>query len=397
MQRNTRTGNPPQRRVQERIYYYNSLSYHFRHSWPAVVFGCIGLLSGTVLIVWNEARAVMTTKSLEESISAVTKIFPDETVDSATIGKLIYTTGPITVQEPLTEMEYGISVQAVKLKRRVQMYQWIEEESQIVNANGDISDTSYYYYTDWKDKLIDSSSFEMSVGHWNPKEMPIKSQVQVSENVRLGNYILGYELKNKFSNYIEITSDERPERRDIKLHFGLYYHAQDLWNPEVGDIRIQFSYAGHDSEVITVVGKLDDTQTIVPYKTKAGLDILILKLGLLSIEEVFAQEHAYNRVQSWLYRVAAWFLLYMGCICLGNITQIIVYRFRILRDLLPTTNSSLKMTISVSLFLLVTALAWIWYRPILGMGLVVATLFMLFLTKNMSEGRPNQSEYNRVQ
>lgn len=44
-------------------------------------------------------------------------------------GQLLYVVARLVTDEPLTEPDYNIQVQAVKLKRRVQMYQWIEEET----------------------------------------------------------------------------------------------------------------------------------------------------------------------------------------------------------------------------------------------------------------------------
>lgn len=81
-------------------------------------------------------------------------------------------------------------------------------------------------------------------------EIPLKSHTYVSPFVRVGRLMLGGEIKEKFNDYVEVTSDERPERKDVKLHMGIYYHCDDVWNPEVGDIRVQFYYAGISNEIV---------------------------------------------------------------------------------------------------------------------------------------------------
>lgn len=75
-----------------------------------------------------KGRAVNNAMSLDEAMSNVYIANAKEPIDSSLEGRLIHITGKLTTGEPLTEPDYGIQVLAVKLKRRVQMYQWIEEE-----------------------------------------------------------------------------------------------------------------------------------------------------------------------------------------------------------------------------------------------------------------------------
>lgn len=42
-------------------------------------------------------------------------------------GRVVHIIGPLRILEPISEPDYNIHVQAVKLRKRVQMYQWIEE------------------------------------------------------------------------------------------------------------------------------------------------------------------------------------------------------------------------------------------------------------------------------
>ena len=78
----------------------------------------------------------------------------------------------------------------------------------------------------------------------------ILKQIETNDRVRIGNFLLGKELKVKFEEFTQFTSDERPTDPEIKMHAGLYFHAKDVWEPDIGDIRVQFSYAGREGDQV---------------------------------------------------------------------------------------------------------------------------------------------------
>lgn len=60
------------------------------------------------------------------------------------------------------------------------------------------------------------------------------------------------DVKRKVNDYYEIWSDSRPERSDIKLHSGFYYHGDSALEHEIGDLRIHFSYAGREDDIVSM-------------------------------------------------------------------------------------------------------------------------------------------------
>lgn len=115
----------------------------------------------------------------------------------------------------------------------------------------DSDERSYYYLRDWKDKLIDSIHFHWRHGHENPTEFPISSRVQIANRVFIGQIELDSIAKHKFDDYIEITSDTRPDDPSIKLHSGMYYHCNNVFEPEIGDVRLQFYTAGVEGNFVS--------------------------------------------------------------------------------------------------------------------------------------------------
>ena len=53
--------------------------------------------------------------------------------------------------------------------------------------------------------------------------------------VKIGGFLLGSDLKEKFDDFKPFTSDFKPANADFKIYAGLYYHSNNLWSPEVPD------------------------------------------------------------------------------------------------------------------------------------------------------------------
>ncbi|KAB0798694.1 hypothetical protein PPYR_09687 [Photinus pyralis] len=355
-----------------------SFTEEFKKSWLTSIIGFLLLVAGILVLTWNEGRAVHHAHSLDEAFNNVIALNPYDRLKPEYEGRLVHISGPLLVEEPLTEPDYGISIQSVKLKRRVQMYQWVEDRVRHdyaqVSMPQDADNVDYYYLTEWRDKLVDSRSFYIRHGHENPTEIPLKSVVHVSPSVRIGQHTLGSELKEKFTNYIEVSGDERPERRDIKLHLGLYYHCNDVWNPEVGDVRVQFYYAGISGEVVSVVGK-QENGVLVPYTTTRNHQVLLVRQGALTISQMFNEEKTDAYYETWKFRATGLFVLYAAFVCLGRLLKVSACQFSSLRSILPQEiTSSTYLTLAMSISLFVIAIAWFVYRPWVGAALVMAAV-----------------------
>jgi hypothetical protein len=82
-----------------------------------VLIGVVLIIGAIILLFWNEGRAVTTARSLAEGSHAVVEV-GSASVDPANEGKLVYVSGELDARAPLTDQEFGVTANALRLGRR---------------------------------------------------------------------------------------------------------------------------------------------------------------------------------------------------------------------------------------------------------------------------------------
>lgn len=235
--------------------------------------------------------------------------------------KLVHFSGPLSVQEPLGDTSYNILVQAVKLRKKVEVYQWHEDYTENKFGSDESQSRNYYYFKDWSENIIRSQSFH-SMSHQNPTRKPTESKISVNEKVYIGPFEISEEAKDKFNTWIDVTSDTKPDDYFIKMHSGAYYHCEDLFDPQVGDIRVWFQFAGLEGDEYTIVGKFKNGRIIPHVIPNHKRKLLLLSKGDLSVEDIFHQEHQGVWKELWFSRVFGFVVIMFSVIAMENIYRI---------------------------------------------------------------------------
>jgi hypothetical protein len=343
----------------------------------SVLFGIVLFLVAFPLLFWNEGRAVRTAKSLAEGASAVVSVASD-TVNPANEAKLVHMTGEATTTETLSDPEFGISVPAIKLERRVEMYQWEEEkksESRTKLGGGRETVTTYTYKQDWSPRLIDSSSFKKREGHENPRAMPVSSQSWTAKKVTLGAFTLSEAQVGSLNKFEAFSADETAAaalppamKKRAKLDNGGYYLGGDPASPAIGDTKVTFQIV-RPATVSIVARQIGNT--FEAYLAKAGGSILLLAYGTASADSMFKTAEETNVVITWVLRVGGFLLMALGLF-------LVLRPFVVLADVIPMLGTLLGVGIGLfvsvvagSLTLVTIAVSWLFFRPLLGIILLV--------------------------
>ena len=125
--------------------------------------GFIMLIAGTILLFWNEGRTVKTTRMLKEAQGVCIELGDIQQIDAEKNGKMIHASGFAGTEDILADDDFDISLNAVKLIRSTEYYQWVEHtktETKDKVGGGQETITTYTYSKEWVSSPVNSSSFE---------------------------------------------------------------------------------------------------------------------------------------------------------------------------------------------------------------------------------------------
>lgn len=303
-------------------------------------------------------------------------------IDPANEGRLVHVVGMASTGETLSDPDFGVAANAIHLRRKVEMYQWQERsESRTEKKVGGATETTttYSYDKAWSERSIDSTRFEVPDGHGNPDSFPYAGRAVAASQVSVGAFELSPSLIARIGGFEPLAAPALGDlpleiRRQARREGGGLYLGRDPASPEIGDLRIAFETV--TPQTVSLVAQ-QVGRSFAAYRTSNGGEIELLHEGTATAEEMFSAAETGNRVLTWVLRLAGFLLLLIGF-------NLVVRPLSVLADVLPPVGnlvalgtglvaSMMAATVAVG----TVAVAWVFYRPVLGISLLALALALV--------------------
>jgi len=348
-----------------------------------IVFGILLIAIAFFMLFINEGRAVKRYKTLKEGAGKVVSV-SSESVNSSNEGKLIHLTGLATTDEVLKDSIFGVSANAMRLKRDVEMFQWKEIQKKKTKkklGGGTETVTDYSYQKVWSGNLISSSGFKLAGEHTNPSSMPYSSKRVVAANATVGGFSLTKPLVQKMASFEALIPESVPASLDgkVTLHGDLFYVGKDPAAAQVGDVRIRFNIVKPGGKVSIVATQIGDT--FEAFRSKNGGTILMLESGTHSFEAMFQQAQDSNKMLTWILRAVGFILMFVGFALIFKPLSVIADVVPFIGSIVAAGTGLIAFVLAAVLSIVTIAVAWVVYRPVLGIALLLVAAGLVFALK----------------
>ncbi len=340
------------------------------NSFGGMLFGLLLFLLSFALLFWNEGRAVKRARDLEFGAENVIKASA-AAVNPKSEGKLVHVSGAATATGPAVDQEFGVQAKALRLEREVEMYQWKEKGTSRTKkkmGGSEEKSTQYTYEMVWEDDLLNSSDYE-EAGHVNPSTMPYSGLEAAAPGVKIGAYNMAPNLMGLFNTDTPFTAKPTKMPAGSKMAGNLIYIGASAQAPKIGDVRISYKIAPLGAYSI-VAGQQGGV--LIEYAHEDLNDpVILLERGNLSPEAMFKSAQDSNSFMTLMLRFVGFFMMFFGL-------RMISKPLSVLADILPFVGTAVGFVtgfvsffIALGFSMITIAIAWIFYRPLIGILMLV--------------------------
>ena len=348
-----------------------------------VLIGIILLPCAIVLLFWNEGRAVTAAAGLKRGLSSMIEINADS-LKPQNNGKLVYLTGTVTGVTPAKDNWSGLSAAGLlRLQRKVEMYQWLERESETKTNNVGGSQTTqktYTYVLDWSETLHNSAQFKIPAGHQNPP-MPLKSQAFEASPVKIGVFTLDKTLLHDLNNFEAIQALTNPPAGYV-IQGNSFYKGANPDQPTVGDMRV--TYSAIQAQTYSIAAQQTNGTLTTYHDAKNDYKIALLEPGVVSAQKLFADQASTEKLVTWACRIVGFLLLLFGfSLIMGPLSMLVAF-LPFLQGLVGAGTFLVALGLSIPITLVTIAVAWLASRPLLGSGLLVTAAAAVWAIRSVA-------------
>ncbi len=354
------------------------------NAFSGVLGGILLIIIGVVLLWWNEGNNVRNIKTTAEMEKIVVDVKSDK-VDSKNEGKLIATSGDLINEQEMFDETFNVKAKTPIMKRIVEVYQW-EEDS----TTDDEGHTTYTYDKKWSSRIIDSGNFH-DKKKVNPKTKPYEDKVFASDDVKVGAFSLSSNQIQRLSTKSNYDGFDTQKAEELKLNISGKYltTSKDLDHPEIGDVRIEFVF--NSSSEVSVLAVQAGT-TFTDYVSSYDKSVNRVMDGTHSGVEMINVIKKENNFLKWILRLVGVLLLVFGFGAILKPISAISSFVPILGNIVGAAVGLVSLLLGLALGMVIIAVAWIRFRPVLGITLLViaVALIVLLILRGKKSKKPEE-------
>ncbi|MBO4719229.1 MAG: TMEM43 family protein [Prevotella sp.] len=172
------------------------------------------------------------------------------------------------------------------------------------------------------------------------------------------------------------NAENKKDLQYVHQASNVLYFGRVPGSPEVGDVRVTFEIVVPAKVTVMAVVEGDSFK---PYKAKNGKRFQTLVMGKKSGDEIIDAEKEANNMILWALRILGVMLVIAGLKGIFGFLETILKVVPFIANIFGWGVGVVCTVIGIVWSLIVIALAWLFYRPLLGIALLVLAGFLIWV------------------